>query len=338
LRTKAMRRALGLLAMVLVACAPKPVAEPVRPEPAPAPAPAVSIPEAAPAPAAAPAEPAPPPLMAEIAGLDAEARWAWAVERFPALADHAAIDHDELVAQLPEWFPNGRVFVRTTDSKCFPVVGEWTDGSFVGRARETVTVKGRTKERVWYTIEISPTGIIETGPGAETYTRNAKGKWEVTGGWGIGCMDVLAHRWLSEVTPEAIYFAGYEYTLTIECAGVRKSTDVCEGGGERVCEACSGLLAQRHASNMGFGHGRIGIMSKSATPIDCTVPCPADTLSPLVEPLGAIVKGRRFSGLASMDGAVYKSRRACQRDPRWTPPAEAEELGATAFDPIRSAP
>jgi hypothetical protein len=333
-----MRRAFGLLGIVLVACAPKAVAEPVRPEPEPAPVAAVSIPEAAPPPVAVPPEPAPSPLMDEIAGLDAEARWAWAVERFPALADHAAIDHGELVAQLPEWFPDGRVFVRTSDSKCFPVVGEWTDGSFVGRARETVTVKGRTKERVWYTIEISPSGIVETGPGAETYTRNAKGKWEVTGGWGVGCMDVLAHRWLSEVTPDAIYFAGYEYTLTIECAGERVTTDVCIGGGERVCKQCAGLWAQPHASNMGFGRGRMGIGVKASTPIDCSAPCPADTLAPLVEPLGAIVKGRRFSGLASMDGAVYKSRRACQRDPRWTAPAEEEDLGATAFDPIKSEP
>lgn len=140
----------GGLFAVLVACAPRPVAEPARPE--------ASVEASPPGPApvarssAAPREPLPSPLD-EISGLDPDAQWAWAVERMPALAEHAAIDRAELLAQLPEWFPEGRVFVRVAGSgKCFAVDGAWTGDAFVGRAHERVKTRGRTRERVWSTV------------------------------------------------------------------------------------------------------------------------------------------------------------------------------------------
>jgi hypothetical protein len=319
------RATTGGLCAVLVACAPRPVAEPAPPEPRHE----AALPAPAPAALPSPVQPEPPPSpVDEIAGLDPDAQWAWAVERMPALAEHVAIDRAELLAQLPEWFPEGRVFVRVGESaKCFPIEGAWTGDAFVGRARERVTTKGRTKERVWYTVEVSPSGIIETGPSGETSTKNAQGKWEVTGGFGTGCMDVLVQRSVSEITPDAVRFAAYDYTLTIECAGTSKTTDVCEGGGTRDCERCSSLWAQPHASGMGFGRGSIAMHATKSTPIDCSTPCPPDSLTPLLEPLNAIVKDRSFTGTTTMEGAVYKSRRACERDPRWTP--AAAEIHAT---------
>ena len=306
---------------MLLGCGPRSPAAPEEPAPAPAPAPAVAS-DAPPTPgdwpaAAAPEPPAVPSATDEIAGLDPDGQWAWAVARFPALAEHAALDRTELVAQLSEWFPDGRVWVRTASEACFPVKGTWTEDAFVGSARETVKVSGRTKTRTAYTVEIAPSGVVEMGPGGETFTRNKKGEWALTGGFGTGCFDVLVRASVSEVTPDAVYFAAYDYTLTIECAGTSTTTDVCEGGGTRTCESCSSFWAQPHASGRGFGRGTIGIRASKSTPIDCSVPCPADTVTPLLEPLNAIVKGRRFTGTTTLEGAVYKSRRTCERDPRW---------------------
>jgi len=310
--------------IVLAACSPRASTEVAAPEPiaiVASPSPSEPAPEPEPAPA-----PAAPSGMDEIADLDADARWAWAVERMPELAEHAAGDRIELEARFAEWFPDeGRVFVRTADGKCTPVVGGWDGDVFVGKARERTRIEGKTKESSWVNVEIAPSGVVENGPHGITYTRNAKGKWEESGGWGIGCMDIIVDRSISAVHDDAIVYAGYAYTLTIECNGTRTDEQRCTDGTTRTCTTCATLVALQHADRMGFGHGRTRMTVRAHDPIDGTEPCPSDTVGPLVEPLSAIVKGRRFYGTTDLQGAVYRTRRACERDVRWKAVADQNE-------------
>lgn len=302
-----------------------------EPQPAASPPPLAPAAASGPTPGAASASPLAEPApsrMHEIEGLDHDAQWAWAVQHLPELAKHRALDCTELVAAFTAWLPEERVWVRIGEEPCFSVTGAPDGGSFVGASRETETVKGRTKTRSWMTVEISSTGIVEHGPSSETLERNAKGKWEAIGSSGTGCMDVLVEASVSEVTRDAVYFGGYDYTLTIECAGRNIQTDACEGGGTRVCESCWNLWPRPHAAARGFNRSSVVVQAKHDTPIDCTAQCPADEVTPLIEPLDAIMKGRTFTATDTPRGAVYKARKRCERDRRWKAAGEPARFQA----------
>lgn len=259
-----------------------------------------------PAPTEAEPEPEPEPAF--------EPTWEWALTVAPELAEHSDRSPSPAAYErFTRWFAKGRrtIHLRLGD-QCFEVKGSVDQGFSY---RETVTTNGNTRTRTGYNLQITEGGITESGPGGTTYERDEKGRWQEVGGFGTGCFDVLVHDSLSKVERGVAYFDAYGYTLTAECRGTMAEAQRCEDGSTRTCERCSGIVLRRHAPNRGWGSaGQISVGAIDSPPVDCTQPCPADEHTPKLEPLGQVLKGRRFFGRGSDDeGVLFLRGKDCRR-------------------------
>jgi hypothetical protein len=259
-----------------------------------------------------------PSLMEEIAALDDDARWAWAVERMPQLGRHQPTRWPAQKQAFLAWLARddiGRLYLAEADG-CLRVDGQVDGEVFRGRARQRTTYRGKTKYTSWMTIQVSASGIIESGPSSTTFRRTANRDWESIGGSAMGWAEVLVRNHVSQFDDEGVYYGDYEYTLKIECAAMDTVEQTCIDGGSRRCEQCARLFARRKVRGPGraFGHAYTGSTTVSSHPVDCATPCPPDPLTPLVEPLQTIVAGRVFSETDSHRVGVFRTQRACQRD------------------------
>jgi hypothetical protein len=257
-------------------------------------------------------------ILAEVETMDRAERWAWAVSAMPDLAGHSEID------PAPEHWAEFRrrasgrplLWVRSRGTRCFVARGVWEDEEFHGRAHVATTITGDTKLVRYESIRIDAYGITLTGPHGEDFTRDRRGRWQETGGYGVGSMRTVAERSISAVRSGAAYYGGYVYTLTIECRGRISYEERCTDGTTRRCERCGGLWAHPHADGMGWGTGGVSGWGTGARLRDCSEPCPPDPDTPRIPALNLAVKGRRFFDASDPVASVYTSRKACEGDPR----------------------
>lgn len=261
-----------------------------------------------------------PSLMEEIAAMDDDARWAWAVERMPQLGRHRPTRWPAQKQAFVAWLERDdvrRLYLAEQDG-CLPIHGQVDGEVFRGSARQRTTYRGKTKHTSWMTIEVSASGIIESGPSSSSFRRTASGDWEDIGGSAMGGAEVLVRNHVSGVEDDGVYYGDYEYTLSIECAATDTVEQTCIDGGSRRCEQCARLFARRKVRGPGraFGHAYTGSATVSPDLVDCATPCPPDPLTPLVEPLQAIVAGRVFSETDAHRTGVFRTEQACERERR----------------------
>lgn len=306
---------------VLLACAGAPRVAPetaVRPEAdspfvAPTPVPVEPAPSVAP-PQASDASAR---FVAEVSAMPPAAQWAWALAVMPELAEHT-----DVAPALAGWAEFRRrtagrtvLWVRERDGRCFAVKGAWDDEGFHGRAREVTRIKGDVKAVRFETITVSERGITASGPHGEEFTRDARGRWQAAGGFGLGSFETIADGPVSAVERGAVYFSGHDYTLTIACSGTQSRTERCADGSTRRCERCSSLWARPQGRDRGWAAGG-SVSIGEAGPGDCSVPCPPDELTPRIAALDVAVAGRRFVDAEEPVAAVYDDPAACRGDPR----------------------
>lgn len=268
-------------------------------------------------PDATPVEPAP---AAEPASSEPPPTWEWALSVVPALAEHSEVDPGgDALARFVGWFDEGgtpRVHFLY-DGACHAIEGTMSGEGFHGSWREEITTEGDERRVSRTSFDITRSGITESGPGGIIYRRNAKGRWEEAGGFGIGCFAVLVDRWMSAADDGSVTFGGYEYRLEPVCDRTESVTQTCIGGGERRCERCAGVWLRPVADRMGFGKGAIGVGHGSPTPVDCTQPCPVDEWTPRLPRLAAALAGRRFYGVIGSEGpVVFRTAKGCARELR----------------------
>lgn len=323
----AMRARLAIVGpAALLACALSPRVE--SPAPAPAAESRATV-EAAPSPATAPEAPRPVAspgveldasarALAEVSAMDSAARWAWAVAAMPELAEHREVGSPgERLAELRR-LAGGRtaLWVRIRGERCFAVRGSWEDDGFVGRAREVATIAGETRTVRFESVTITEHGISASGPHGDEFVRDARGRWQPAGGFGLGSGATLVDRSISEVVGGVAYYGGYDYTLTIECLSRHTQEERCTDGSLRRCERCTGLWARPHAAGMVWGGFGTSQASAGAGPVDCSAPCPADPHTPRIAALDLAMQGRRFLADEAPVAALYLDARTCRGDRR----------------------
>lgn len=256
-------------------------------------------------------------VLAEVGAMDPAARWAWAVSVMPELAAHREEDPGPAAWAAFHRHAAGRraLWVRTRGARCFAARGAWEEQSFFGRARVSTRIRGDTKSVEYESVEIDAGSITVSGPHGEVFTRDARGRWQLSGGHGVGSMAALAERPVSEFRRGAAYYGGQDYTVTVECVGRISYEERCTDGTTRRCARCGGLVDRIHAVGMYRAGSGVG-WSTSSTPRDCSEPCPPDVHGPRIAALGLVVAGRRFHAVEAPVAAVYTSRAACESDRR----------------------
>lgn len=267
-------------------------------------------PETAPAPPPEPALPPEPPPT-----------WEWALSVLPELAEHHQADPSEAaLARFVGWFDEGgspRVHVLLEEA-CHAIDGSMSGDGFHGSWRTEVTTEGDERRVSSMSFEITRSGITESGPGGLVYTRDAKGRWQESGGFGTGCFATLVDHSMSAADERSVTFASYRYRLEPQCASSETIDQRCKGGGERRCERCTSVWLQPKVDGgMGVGRGRIGVGQVDPAPVDCTQPCPVDEWTPRLPRLATALAGRTFHGVLAHEGpVVFRSAKGCARELR----------------------
>jgi hypothetical protein len=292
----------GLSALLACAGARGEAAPPeTRPEP-----PVVAAPGSGPAPVVADA-PAPADasarLLAEVRAMQPADRWAWALAAMPALAEHREIGTSDLpfVQFRAAQRERTTLWVRPRGERCFAVRGEWDEYGFAGRGRETTTIRGNHKTVRFESITIGEHGISVSGPHGDEYTRDARGRWQPDGAFGVGRGAAIAEGTVGSVERGAADYDGYER---------------CADGSTRRCSRCTELTALRQAPNRWSGAGGMAGVVGPGEPVDCSQPCPPNDLGDRVAALGLAVEGRRFLGTEDPVAAVYADASTCRGDRR----------------------
>jgi len=256
--------------------------------------------------------------LAEVQAMEPAARWAWAVAAMPEL-----VEHHEARPTAEPWAEFRRLaagrttlWVRARGDRCFSVRGAWEDDGFVGRAREVAEIKGDAKIVRFEAVDISGSGISISGPHGDEFARDARGRWEKAGGFGLGSFATIAERPVFEVTGKAAYYGEVAYTLTIECSETSVQEERCTDGTTRRCARCSGLWARPHGPRMGSPGTRMTVTSAGDKQVDCSAPCLPDLHTPQLPALNLAMQGRTFVMADEADAAVYTDARACRGDRR----------------------
>lgn len=324
----AMMRARSVLVgpAVALACAVAPgrAAQPVTPRATTSPAPAATQGQGETAREPAPAQQSAGPvdaaagLLAEVQAMDLAARWAWAVGVMPEL-----VEHREGGATSERWAAFRRLaagrttlWVRARGDRCFSVRGAWEDDGFFGRAREVAEIEGDVKTVRFEAVEIHASGISTSGPHGDEFARDARGRWQKNGGFGLGSFATLAERPVFEVTRKAAYYGEVAYTLTIECSETSAQEERCTDGSTRRCSRCTGLGARPHAPGRVWAGARMSVTGAGDGQVDCSVACPPDRLTAQLPALNLAVQGRTFVTADAADAAVYLDAGTCRGDRR----------------------
>ncbi|PCC73708.1 hypothetical protein SAMN02745121_06827 [Nannocystis exedens] len=257
-------------------------------------------------------------LLAEVQAMDPAARWAWAVSAMPALAEHREVGGaSERWAEFRRLAAGRtRLWVRARGDRCFAVRGGWEDDGFFGRAREVAELAGAVKTVRFESVEITDRGISTSGPHGDEFSRDARGRWQKSGGFGVGSFATIADGPVFEVRRTAAYYGEGAYTLTIECSVTSAQEERCTDGTIRRCTRCTGLSALPHAPGRGWAGPRMTLRGTSDRQVDCSAPCPPDLLTPQLPALNWAVKGRAFVLAGEPDAAVYLDAGACRSDRR----------------------
>lgn len=322
----AMMRARSLLVgpAVALACAAAPggAAQRVTASATTSPAPAATQGEAAreAAPAQQPAAPddVAVRLLAEVQAMDLAARWAWAVTVMPEL-----VEHREGSVAAERWAEFQRLaagrtklWVRARGDRCFAVRGAWEGDGFFGRAREVAEIEGDVKTVRYEAVDITASGISSSGPHGDVFARDARGRWQTDGVFGLGSFAAIAERPVFEVTRKAAYYGEAAYTLTIECSETKAEEERCTDGSTRRCTRCAALWARPHAPGQTWAMARMSGTGASGGQVDCSVPCPPDLLTEQLPALNLAVQGRTFVAADAADAAVYLDAGTCRGDRR----------------------
>ncbi len=231
---------------------------------------------------------------------------------------------DELLA----WVPEGKK-VQIYDEKCRPVRVERHEDKLMGLV-DVRTTLSRGVKRVHAMTARFGQEVYYTGPGFSEYEKNKKGEWEEVGAGGSGCLETRSGA-LNRVTEDSAFYSGAQVSLNVVCDSFKEWKEICKGGGERTCRTCRSLDVRAHSHTSGFGFGYMRASSSVSADasaqkdpaagdgVDCSKPCPADSLSETMEKMNRFLKGKRFVTLDSHENgfpALFRSRKVCRRHRR----------------------
>jgi hypothetical protein len=248
-----------------------------------------------------------------VPGADGGVRsdWSWLTQEFPEVAEVRPLDGSSLQDALLAWAPFGRQ-ITVYDPACRPLVLTREDDLLSGTIHDHAEVRGNTKWRTYDTIQFDERILICSS--IETYERTKHGGWvkhSETGSCGDGVGQAL-----SEVTRDAVWYSGVGVELSVACVESVVDDQACAGGARRQCERCDawGILLESREQGVGFSRQTKVVRTRS-TEVDCRVPCPTAAPPQRVTRAGAIVAGREFLAILSVEAQPYlfRTRAACRR-------------------------
>lgn len=227
---------------------------------------------------------------------------------------------DELLA----WVAEGK-HIQLFDEKCRPIRVERNEDELTGKIDVKTTVSRGVKRVRWRTAHFAM-DVNYTGPNDAEYEKNVQGNWEEVGGGGMGSLETRSGA-LNRVTKDAAFYGGAMVSLTVECRTYQEISGTCANGDKRTCRTCVSLRVRAHSrsSGIGFGYAGASVAASAGSsgeqkpsadaPLDCSKPCPPDTLSDSMHRLNAFLKGKELVTLSSLVDdmpILFRSRRACQ--------------------------
>ncbi len=246
--------------------------------------------------------------------VDPEEAWREACAELEALSEYRPFPlRSRLIDELLSWVDEGKS-IRVYDEDCRPIDVMRHEDELAG----DVDIKESFHEgikRVEARTAHFRYSISYTGPGWTDYEKNEKGKWEEVGGGGAGCFEPRSGL-LSRVTKEAAWYDGAEVSLKVSCRWVTEETSPCIGGGKRICRHCRSLRVEvLQARHLRQYPGEATIRQSGSKPLDCSAPCPKNTLIETRDRLNRYLEGKAFFGSdVSGEGAVlFRSLKACRR-------------------------
>lgn len=296
------RFALHVLALALAACGPEVV---------PLPSSALGIAAARP-PSSPPPPPPPPPTPLEPLMTFDEA-WAWLGEELPEETAELRVVDDALLEELLAWAPPDGA-ITAYDRRCRPLRLFRNEASLDGDIHVKTRVRGKRKTVSGESISFS--WYIEVVCGFDNeYERGANGEWEEVGASATGCADTVGFG-LSSVTGTAAWYGGALVDASVECGQTREMAQRCLDGSGRTCSSCGKLALRLRSRQPRYGVGSARSAVRVSAPeerVDCSVPCPADELTPRIPALNAALKGASFAQIG-LDGhpVLFRTRAACR--------------------------
>jgi hypothetical protein len=262
-------------------------------------------------PASKPASSSPAPVD-PLRGLDAPARWSWAVDRFPALARPDRVPPFD-VSRFGK--PGSSVVLYSPDlaehaglskihKPCAPIY-------LAVRADRLETRipagKGTASPRVksaYYTLELASElrlGIESAGPAL-----------------------------LSELSDGVVRYEGTATSWTVVCAGDGKLRRSCGDGTQDECSFCQLALV---------GHPSAAVPAPTRHYGDGPCPaCPTDHDGPVRSPLARVAAEQRFVSVDAATGPVfYRTRDACKASRKPQPAPVPAPRGRTHGTPLHPA-
>jgi hypothetical protein len=255
---------------------------------------------------------APPPTPLEPLMTFDEA-WTWLGTELPDDTAELRLVDDGLLEKLLAWAPpDGGVTVY--DRRCRPLRLFRNETSLDGSIHVKTKVRGKRKTVSGESISFS--WYIEVVCGFDNeYERGANGAWEEVGASATGCADTIGFS-LSEVTATAAWYGGAMVDLQVRCGHTREIAQRCLDGSERTCASCGRLALRIRSHQSHYGVGSASSSMRTAAPgerTDCSIPCPADVLTPRVPAVNAALEGVELEQIGlEKHPTIFRTRAACR--------------------------
>ena len=242
---------------------------------------------------------------------DPAEEWKKACAQFEALKGYRPLFlKPKPISELLAWVPEGEV-VQVFDEHCRPIELARHEGHLAGDTDIKTTFHKGTK-RVQARTAHFGYSVSYTGPGWTDYEKDAKGRWQEVGGGGMGCFAPRPGV-LNRVTRDAAWYSGSAVMLKVGCNWVEEYTSSCIGGGERVCRTCRSLQLDVLQGRIHHARGPV-VRHGSSKPMDCSAPCPNNTLVGTRDRLNQYLAGKKFISRETFGDSpvLFRSRKACR--------------------------
>ena len=246
--------------------------------------------------------------------VDPEEAWREACAELEALSAYRPFSlRPRVIDELLSWVEEGKS-IRVYDEDCRPIDVMRHEGELAGDVDIKTSFHEGIKRESARTAHFGYS-ISYTGPGWTDYEKNEKGKWEEVGGGGMGCFD--PRPWLlSRVTKDAAWYGGAKVSLKIHCRWVTEETSPCIGGGKRICRHCRSLrIDVLQANHIRKFSGEVMMRQSGSKPLDCSAPCPKNSLIETRDRLNRYLEGKKFFSPEATDeeAVLFRSLKACRR-------------------------
>jgi hypothetical protein len=246
---------------------------------------------------------------AKLSAVDA---WQWLRKTLPKETAKLRLDESSATLEKLLALAPGQAAATFFDRSCQPLKLTRHERTLAGDVNESTSIEGRRKT-------VHRDGIafgfdITVVCGSDTiYEHEASGAWVEKGGSATGCAHSFGH-YLSDVRDGQIWYGAEQATLTVGCAARYAQDQRCTDGTTRTCARCTeaSIDVKRMRSFTRTHATSAGVRERPNAAVDCSVPCPADELGPMIEAANAALADAAFEEIGNeRHPTLFSDRAAC---------------------------